>query len=409
MKTKIIQFLTKLGICACTLFLILSGCTSPDKNIVYGPDNLDPYPANWTVAVLDSIQPIVEYPTNEVTIIGAGFDTRMPEYNFVWFEVARAKVIDIWAESLHVEVPLPNPLQPDYFFADSVEVKVTLQNSHNWSNTIPFIFKPMAHAYVASLYPANHPEDKFTKPRGLAFDNEGNIYLMNARLRSIYKDTPEGGERTVYAFGGKFDGGLRMGPDGYLYAAGNGDNSIYRIPPGGGSFETWANMPSPWGMDFDESGNLFVVDNTNGHLYKVLTDGNVKKVAKLPGTEEKSYCRVYDGSVYINEKGTGNFFRVPASADKVDSVETIEVSPGNMVNDITFGSDGSMYITVSKVGINSIIKVDASGEEKELMELEGELGFMTWYEKFLYISSLTGPVYKVLIYDNTSAAYYGRP
>ncbi|UCE05678.1 MAG: hypothetical protein JSW07_19120 [bacterium] len=405
MRTIILQ----LGFCVCALILVLSGCTSPDKDVVYGPDNADPYAPNFNVAILDSIQPIMEYPSNEVTIIGSGFDTRDPEYNFVWFGIARAKVNEIWAESLHVEVPVPNPFDPDYFFGDSVEVKMALRNSYDWSNIVPFIFKPMAHPYVASLYPSNHPEDKFTKPRGLAFDDEGNIYLMNARLRSIYKDTPESGERTVYAFGGKFDGGMRMGSDGYLYAAGNGDNTIYRIPPEGGSFENWVTIPSPWGMDFDESGNLFVVDNTNGHLYKVSPGGDVEKIAELPGTEEKAYCRVYEGYVYVNEKATGNFFRVPVIAESlVDSVETIEVSPGTMVNDMTFGSDGSMYITSSKEGVNSIIKITASGDEVALLELVGDLAFMTWYGKFLYVCSLTGPVYKVLIHDNTSAPYYGR-
>jgi sugar lactone lactonase YvrE len=410
MKTKIIYYLILSGICIGSMFLIFSGCTNPDENIVYSSDNPDPYPANFNVAVLDSIQPISDYPTNMIAIIGSGFDTRKPEYNFVWFDVARAKVIDIWAESLHVEVPLPNPLQPDYFFDDSIEVKVALQNSYNWSNTIPFIYKPMAHPYLVKVYPSNHTEDKFTKPRGLAFDHQGNMYLSNARLRSIYKDTPIGGERTVYAFSSnlKVDGGMRMGIDGYVYAAGNTENLIYRIPPGGNSFENWVSVPSPWGMDFDDAGNLFVVDNMNGDLYKVSTDGTVKKVIELPGTGEKSYCRVYEGFVYVNDKATGNFFRVPALADKVDSVETIVVSPGNLVNDITFGVDGSMYITASQGGRSSLVKVTLSGEEQPIVELAGELGFLTWYDKFIYISSLTGPVYKVLIYDNTSAPYHGR-
>jgi hypothetical protein len=102
MKIKIIYYLILLGIFIGSLFLFFSRCTKPDENIVYSSDNPDPYPANFNVAVLDSIQPISDYPTNVITIIGAGFDTRKPEYNFVWFDIARARVINMWAESLHV-------------------------------------------------------------------------------------------------------------------------------------------------------------------------------------------------------------------------------------------------------------------------------------------------------------------
>ncbi|MBN2411918.1 hypothetical protein JXQ31_09525 [candidate division KSB1 bacterium] len=388
-------------------FLIMSGCTKPDKNYVYGPENPDPYPANRKVAVLDSIKANPQYPTRTVTIYGSGFDTSKPENNFVWFDVARATVLNAWADSIQVTVPLSNPLNIDYFFEDSVGVKSALQNSYDWSNTIPFKYLPMTHPYIASQYPANHPEDKFTKPRGLAFDNVGNIYLVNARLRSIYKDTPAGGERTVYAFGGKFEGGLRMGTDGYLYSAGNLDNMIYRISSGGG-YEAWAAVPNPWGLDFDESGNLFVVDNVNGELYKVSPDGNAEKILKFPGSGEKAYCRVYNGYVYVNDRNSGNFFRVPVTVTSADTVETIEVDSDYLVKDITFGTDGSAYITAFNGSANVILKMDNTGKTSELLEFAGDLGFITWYGDFIFISCTDGPVYEMLIHDNTSAPYYGR-
>jgi len=165
----------------------------------------------------------------------------------------------------------------------------------------------------------------------------------------------------VYSFGKRYDGGLRMGPEGYLYAASNSQNIIYRIPAGGGSVEEWATVPSPWGIDFDELGNLFVVDKTNGDLYKISPDGAVTKIADLPGSNEKSFCRVFDGFVYVNEKQAGGYFRVPASAASlVDTVETIEVSPGNIVNDITFGVDGAMYVLVETGATSSLEKLSNS-------------------------------------------------
>lgn len=396
------------------IILTVHGCIEPDDNIVYGPDNPDPYPTHDEVAVIDSIVPGISYPTDTVIVRGSGFDTSSADKNFVIFGTANAEATAVWSDSLEVVVPLPSPI--DYSFSDTVLVKVALQGSYDWSNEVSFVFKPMAHVYLANEYPpAPHTEENFTQPRGLEFDTEGNAYLMNARLRSIYQDSPAG-IRTVYAFGGRFNGGLRMGPDGYLYAAGNSNSIIYRIPPGGGSFEEWATVPNPWGMDFDRFGKLFVVDKANGHLYWVSTDGTAEKVAELPGIVEKAYCRVYGDAVYVNEYATGMFFKIPLTENAVGEVDTaMTIVEGYWVNDFTFGADGSMYIAghiydaLLLITKSALIKVDLSGDQVEVVELDGEPGFVTWYDKFLYTGLLTGGlVYKVLIHDNEGAPYNGR-
>jgi len=395
-----------LGIATVTIVLILSGCIEPEKDTVYGPNNPDPYPDREETAELDIIVPGSAYPTDRVVIRGSGFDNRSVDYNFVFLGIAKAAVTAAWAESLEVEVPVPFPI--NYFFSDTVQVKVALQGSYDWSNEASFIFKPMVHVYLASEYPSAHPEEKFTQPRGLAFDTDGNAYLVNQRLRAIYQDTPAG-VRTVYAYGGKFDGGLRMGPGGYLYAAGNSNSIIYRIPPGGGSYLAWVTtVPNPWGMDFDSFGKLFVVDKDNGHLYRVSTNGAAEKVAELPGTGERAYCRVYGDAVYVNEYATGTFYKIPFTEDAVGEVDTVETIVDGLVNDFTFGADGSMYVTGVTEDKSALIKVDPLGEQKTVVELDGELGFVTWHDKFLYISSLSGPVYKVLIHNNEGTPYSGR-
>ncbi|MFC1619610.1 hypothetical protein ACFL45_06650 [Candidatus Neomarinimicrobiota bacterium] len=380
------------------ILLMLFGCDmTDDDEIVYGPNNPDPYPANNEAAVINSIVPVTGYPTDEVILRGSGFNTCI-----AFFGIGNADVTGIWPDSLAITVPMPQPL--DYSFTDTVLVKVALEGSYNWSNEVSFVIKPMAHVYLASEYPATHPEDKFTQPRGLAFDSDGNMYLSNARLRAVYKDTPAG-VRTVYAFGAKVDGGLRMGPDGSLYAAGNGVGVIYRIPAGGGSYEEWATVPNPWGMDFDSYGNLFVVDNVNGHLYRISSTGTVGKVAELPGIDEKAYCRVFEDTVYVNESTTGMIFKLAFTEDGVGEIDTAQTAVGGRVRDITFGSDGSLYCTGR---VNEIIKVDPFGDESSIVELEGNPTFLTWSGKFLYVSSVDGPVQKVLIHDNTAAPYYGR-
>jgi len=401
------NFRVWIGCVLLSFLLFWSQCTRPDKDAVYGPNQPDPYPINESAASLTKIAPSEAYPTQTITVSGSNFDVGSPDRNFMWFQTTRAIVQRAWAESLRVEVPVPNPSKPNYFFKDTVRVKIALKGSTLWSNSLLFKYKPMADTYVASVYPANHPEDKFTKPRGLAFDPSGNLYLVNNRLRSIYKDAPAGGERTVYAFGGKFDGGMRMGSGGFLYAAGNLDNVVYRIPPGGGSYESWASVPNPWGLDFDSAGNLFVVDNVNGHVYKITADRQVKKVATLPGNEAKGYCRVFNGNVYVNEEGTGNFFKMPTGIDSTGTVEKIQGVTGFVVRDFTFGADGSIYASGSQGGKNAVVKLSPSSQTSTVVTFDGSLMFMTWGGKFLYIGTSDGPIYRLLIHDNAAAPYYG--
>ncbi len=417
MTTSLLKRYTVLIIFISIFPLLLTLCTKPDKNLVYGPDNPDPYPANRDVAVLDSIQPVTVYPTEAATIFGAGFYTDAKDKNFVWFDLARAEVIDVMENRIVVEVPVPpNTINPDFLFKDAIDVKISLPGSFDWSNSIPFIFKPMAHVYEVKVYPAQQDESKFTTPRGLAFDTFGNIYLMNQRTRTVFLDNPDK-ERSIFAFLARFDGGLRTGPDGALYGSGNSANTVYKIPQAGGSFEEWATVPNPWGMDFDDKGNLFVVDEGNGNLYIVSSQAVVEKVAELPGDEKKEYCRIFDDNIYVsaNTATSGFFLRLPLTGAGVGSADTVEVGIEGFVKDLTFGLDGSIYFTGVEAGVNGVYKYETSTETlKKLVELSGNLGFLSWFDKFLYISNMTGSdtindhIYQVLIYDNESAPYHGR-
>jgi len=394
-KNKISSYSRKFVLLFIAFFFIIPGCIEQEDDIIYGPDNPDPWPADYDVAILDSISPPSTYPTYEVTLYGNGFNTKSMDFNFVWFGSSRAQVLNVWDDSVRVEVPIPKPI--NYLFSDSVDVMIGLQGSYEWSNVLPFLYIPLAHHYLAMTYPAQHPEEKFTKPRGLAYDDDGNLYLMNARLRSIYRDSPVGGERTVFSFGGKYDGGLRFGPDGYLYAANNGDNLIYRISPDGSSYEEWISLPNPWGIDFSESGDLFVVDNIGSDVYKVGANKTITKVADFGTGLKVAYCKYSNGYIYVNTEQEGYIFRFPADADAVTEPDTITASPAVLIADLIFDQLGNMYFTGGTDQINSLYVLPAGGAAEELVTLGTGLSFITILEDFIYISRLDGPVYRVLI------------
>jgi serine/threonine protein kinase/WD40 repeat protein len=68
--------------------------------------------------------------------------------------------------------------------------------------------------------------------QGLAFDNQGNLFVALSGANSIDKITP-GGAVSTFATGLDAPAGLAFGPDGFLYAADYGSNSLKRVAPDG--------------------------------------------------------------------------------------------------------------------------------------------------------------------------------
>ena len=56
-----------------------------------------------------------------------------------------------------------------------------------------------------------------------------------------------------------------------------------------------------------------------------------------------------------------------------------------------------MYVTGGEINVNSLYKISPDGTETKMVTLGFELTFVALNGKFLYVSRLDGPVYKVLI------------
>jgi len=69
-------------------------------------------------------------------------------------------------------------------------------------------------------------------PRGLAFDNTGDLFVSDYGSGAIYKFTPDGAE-SVFASGLNAPFGLAIDGAGDLFEADNGSGAIYKFTPGG--------------------------------------------------------------------------------------------------------------------------------------------------------------------------------
>ena len=116
-------------------------------------------------------------------------------------------------------------------------------------------------------------------PTGLAFGNDGNLYISSRAEGSIYRVTPAG-ESTVFAEGMGVATGLAFDRDGNLYA-GDRTGTIFKINPQRQIFVFATVEPSvaAYHLAFGPEGDLYVTGPTTSsfdHVYKISPSGEVK-------------------------------------------------------------------------------------------------------------------------------------
>ncbi|HEV2068166.1 MAG TPA: SMP-30/gluconolactonase/LRE family protein, partial [Acidimicrobiales bacterium] len=142
-------------------------------------------------------------------------------------------------------------------------------------------------------------------PLGTKVDAQGNVYISDTANNRVRKVDPSGKITTV---------------------AGTGTRGF----SGDGGPATSAQLASPWGLEFDSLGNLYVADNANRRIRKIDADGNITTVA-----------------------GGGRFGR--SNGDGGAATAAFLLGP----QDVAFDAAGNLYI--AEWGRHRIRKVDADG------------------------------------------------
>jgi sugar lactone lactonase YvrE len=186
---------------------------------------------------------------------------------------------------------------------------------------------------------------RFNNPHGIASDPGGNVYVAdppNERIRRI--DVNTGIVTTVAGNGsGGFGGdggpataarlnypkGVEIAPDGSLYIADNNNHRVRRVDlgtgiiatvagtgtagfSGDGGPATAARLDEPRNIAFDSAGRLYIVDQNNGRIRRVDSDGRISTFAagfSMP----RDVAVDSAGNVYVADETANRIRRVSPS------------------------------------------------------------------------------------------------
>jgi sugar lactone lactonase YvrE len=193
-----------------------------------------------------------------------------------------------------------------------------------------------------------------TSPGEVVIDAVGTIYVVSEVDSTIYTVAPDGSlDPFVTSLANPWH--LALGPDGYLYASDTCDT--VRIDPDTGTVTLWLeNLEGP--MVFDDASNAYLRDGII--IYRVAPGGTPTEVARLPDNypyrQYTGLARDADGNFYVGDSARcQNETTAPPWIPAETGEAVYRIAPDGTVStfatglggvyDLTFGSDGYLYVT----------------------------------------------------------------
>ncbi|WP_299590010.1 cadherin-like beta sandwich domain-containing protein, partial [Mucilaginibacter sp.] len=242
----------------------------------------------------------------------------------------------------------------------------------------------------------------FNFPIGLGLDHAGNIYVANAGNDTLYKIPVGGGTRTSVGSGFTGPTGVAFDAVGNIYVADAGNSMVKKIPVGGGApIEIGSGFNNPAGIAADAAGNVYVADQGNSAIYKIAAgNGQVTTITSAIAIPT-GIAIDGAGNIYVTDQSTGFIFKLAKGSNTpVDMGYTFNAPIG-----LAIDANGNLYVADASVG--QVKEIPAGGGA--LVTIGGffiPVGVATDNAGNLYVSDAgVNTVYKV----KPGGGYYISP
>ena len=394
-----------LTILSFALLLILGSCEddiTPSLYDTVGPPGSTP--------VIESVNPpdAALAGVTRIVINGQNFSS-VPENNFVYFDAAKANVLE--ASATQLTVTAPNIVK------DEVNLKIAVFKVELFSNIVKYQLK----SAVSELF-----EFKETDlPVGITTDLAGDVYVSLAQFGTgkgvkkikdgVLVDYAPKGAEVIWS-------ALKYGPDNIIYGA-KQLRGIWQIPEGQAATNApWRVFPTGvkiYDLDFDVNKNIWAVGDNENIFY---APGDGSDPVPFPFKANLRSVRYFENYIYVagGKDGVQGVWRFEMLAP--DNIGPAELYydltadyPGVLtrINAITFAEDGDLYVGTNLTEVILIVHPDKTVEPLYPGTLTRNALLFAWGpDTFLYYlrEAEDGNTQTIIKLDmqKSGAPHYGR-
>lgn len=219
----------------------------------------------------------------------------------------------------------------------------------------------------------------FRLPRAIAFDKDGNYYVIDESDVKIKKFNPEG--RFLAAWGGagrearvlRVPAGIAVDGQSNVYVTDTKACCVAKFDQTGRFLKKWGSeggnpneLSRPSGIAIDASGDVYVADMNNGRIVKFSPDGAVKKIWGKQGTQPGEF--VYPSAVAVSRKNEivvidlSRVQKFTSEGDPLSSWGKVGSGDGEFKSPQGVFVDAFDSVFVADAGNHRVLKFDPSGK-----------------------------------------------
>jgi len=202
-------------------------------------------------------------------------------------------------------------------------------------------------------------------PSDIDFDSSGFLFIADTVNDCISKVDSSTGTVSTYKSGFNKPRGVAIDAVGVVYVADTGNNAVKSISSDGTVNTIATGFNSPRGLTVDTSGNIYVADSGNSAVKKITPDGLVSSMSSGSVTYNGVMSTFFNGPqdvaidsfgnlwvALMNGNGGGGILKV-----KADGSSSVLFDSSSAYSAVTRGSSGTVYCVTS-----SLIKKISSDE-----------------------------------------------